>query len=137
MTDKVILHTDGACRGNPGPAAAGWVIFDQQGQLVQQGGRALGITTNNVAEYAAAKLGLEACIALGVKQVVLKADSQLLIRQLLGQYQVRNEGLRGYLVAVKQLLQQFDQFSLLHVPRAENQQADAMANAALDSALGK
>lgn len=137
MTDaagQVLIYTDGACRGNPGPSAAGWVIYDGAGALIENSGRFLGHRTNNEAEYEAACLGLEAALNRGARQVMLRADSQLMIRQLTGVYKVRHPRILPLYQRALRLLLRFDTVACEHVRRELNREADAAANLAIDQA---
>lgn len=127
-----MLHTDGASRGNPGPAAIGVVIRTPDGRLVAEVSEAIGVATNNVAEYTALVRGLERARALGARRVRVRADSELLVRQLAGTYAVRNEGLRPLFEEARRLLASFEAAEVRHVPREENREADRLANAALE-----
>ncbi len=129
---KVLLYTDGAARGNPGPAGAGWVICDSSGQLVRNGNAYVGERTNNEAEYEALILGLQAVLDLGSKQVIIRADSELLVRQLNGQYQVKNARLAQLYDAARTLILRFRKFEIQHIRREQNGAADAQANLAID-----
>jgi ribonuclease HI len=132
---KVRVFTDGAARGNPGPAGAGAVIVDSEGRVLARLGRFLGKQTNNVAEYQGLLLGLRRARQLGAREVEVRADSQLLIRQLQGKYAVRNEVLRRLHEEALALLRSFDRFELVHVPREQNALADEMSNRAIDEQL--
>ena len=127
-----VLNTDGACRGNPGPSGAGWVLSTRDGQVVRTGQSFLGRATNNEAEYVAVVLGLEDCLATGVTDILLRADSELLIKQLKGQYRVKNARLKPLYEQVKALSQRFERFSCEHVRREYNREADKQANLAID-----
>jgi len=133
--DAILISCDGGARGNPGPAAIGAVISDATTDppkpLVTVSER-IGIATNNVAEYRALVRGLEAAEGLGARRVRVRADSQLLIRQLDGEYRVKNAGLRPWFERARALLARYDVVVLEHVPRDENVEADALVNAALD-----
>ncbi|MBS2031030.1 MAG: ribonuclease HI family protein [Deltaproteobacteria bacterium] len=129
---KARVYSDGASRGNPGPAGAGAVITDENGKVVEELKRFLGRQTNNVAEYQAAILGLTRARELGVREVELIADSQLLIRQLGGQYQVKHPGIRPLYTEAIALLKTFAKVKLVHVPRELNTAADEMSNRAID-----
>lgn len=131
--DKVIIHTDGAARGNPGPAAIGATIKDDTGKLLAGISRHIGSTTNNQAEYRAVITAMEKAISLGAKDISVKADSELVVKQLNGQYKVKNAALRPLYQKVVQLTGKLDSFSISYVPRAQNAEADALANKALDS----
>jgi len=126
------LHCDGASRGNPGPAGAGMVLFDPQGRLQANKGRYLGETTNNVAEYQALLLGLEEAQRLGVKQLRVLADSELMVKQLTGRYRVKSPHLIPLWQEAIRALKTFDAWAIAHVPREENHLADEAANRAID-----
>ena len=127
-----LLHCDGASRGNPGPAGAGMVLFDPQGRLQARKGRYLGETTNNVAEYQALLLGLEEAQRLGVKQLRVLADSELMVKQLTGRYRVKSPHLIPLWRQAVNALKKFDAWAIAHVPREENHLADEAANRAID-----
>lgn len=128
------LFCDGASRGNPGPAGAGAVLFDERGREVAAVKRSVGRATNNVAEYKALLLGLEHTLRLGVRHVVVRADSELMIRQLRGEYRVKNPALRELHRRAMAMLARFESWSAEHVRREENSRADALANEAIDGA---
>lgn len=139
MTRRVVVYTDGGARGNPGPAAIGAAVVDPSTdppETLVSVSEAIGEATNNVAEYRAVIAGLEAALELGAREVELRADSELVIRQLEGRYKVKTESLRPYHQEAQTLLTRFDRARLTHVPRADNAQADALVNQALDEALG-
>ncbi len=128
------LYADGAARGNPGPAAAGFVLDDPAGRPREAHGIPLGVATNNVAEYRALIAGLSKAIELGVEAIDVRRDSELVVRQMLGVYRVRNEGLKPLHAEAQALAQGFRRFSIAHVRREQNERADAEANKALDGA---
>ncbi|MRS11454.1 MAG: ribonuclease HI family protein [Actinobacteria bacterium] len=132
MSDVWIVHTDGGARGNPGPGGAGMVLRGPSGSIVARGGAFLGSVTNNVAEYEALLWGLRAALDAGAKRLVVKADSELVVKQLRGEYRVKNEGLKPLFTAAQGLRRGFDEVAFVHVPREENAEADALANAAMD-----
>lgn len=131
----VRVYSDGAARGNPGPAGAGAVLIDATGAVIARLGRYLGTKTNNVAEYEGLLLGLKHAQELGYRQVEVRADSQLLIRQLKGEYAVRHAGLKPLHAEALRLLRAFDRYELEHVPREENALADEMSNRAIDEEM--
>ena len=137
MSNKLIIYTDGAARGNPGPAAIGVVIKDAAGKTVATVSRCLGAATNNQAEYQAVIAGLEKAISLGARQVLLKSDSELVVKQLMGRYKVKNAGMREMYSRVVQLTGKLEKFSAVNIPRGQNAQADALCNEALDGEKGK
>jgi ribonuclease HI len=136
VTDPLIVHTDGAARGNPGPAGAGAVVTTREGEVLAEIAEALGDATNNVAEYTAAILGLERAAELGATQVELRTDSQLLVHQLSGRYRVRAPHLQPLHARVKELAARFDRVRFVHVPREMNVHADRLANLGVDLGLG-
>ncbi len=132
---RLKLYSDGAARGNPGPAGAGAVLMKQDGTLVAKLGKFLGTQTNNVAEYTALILGLETALRLGADEIDVFADSELLIRQLEGVYKVKSPGLKPLYDQVKLLLRRFQLVRLQHVPREKNKLADEMSNRAIDEKM--
>jgi len=126
------IFTDGASRGNPGPAAIGIVFGVKGGKLVAEHCEAIGRTTNNVAEYRAVVVALEHCGRWGVQRVHLRLDSELIVRQLHGVYRVKSPDLRPLYQQVVFLSKNLDEFQVEHVKRAFNVHADALANSALD-----
>jgi ribonuclease HI len=131
-TGKVTIHTDGAARGNPGPAAIGVVIKDEAGKVIATVSKRLGPTTNNQAEYRAIIAGLEKAVSLGVKQVAVKSDSELVVKQINGLYKVKHVDLRPLYTEVVRLTGSLESFKISYVPREQNAAADALANKALD-----
>ncbi|MDR1871683.1 MAG: ribonuclease HI family protein [Deltaproteobacteria bacterium] len=135
--DPYILMTDGAAKGNPGPAGAGAVIFAPDEAVVGSWSWYLGPLSNNAAEYGALILGLIVAKELGLKKLKVALDSELVARQLSGQYQVRHEGLRLYYQEAKKLLAEFDEVKVGHVYREKNGDADRLASlAAQNGAIG-
>ena len=132
---KVQVFSDGAARGNPGPAGAGAVVVDSSGNVVAEVGRYLGQQTNNVAEYQGLLLGLRHALKHGANEVEVLADSQLLIRQLSGIYRVKHPGLIPLFEEAKKLLKQFRKVDLRHIPREQNGAADEMSNRAIDERM--
>ena len=130
---RVIANADGAARGNPGPAAYGAVVYATDGTVLRSVGERVGHTTNNVAEYKGAIAALRVALELGATEVDLRLDSELIVRQVEGRYRVRNPGLQPLYAELQELIGQLAMFEIRHVPRAENADADALANAALDA----
>jgi probable phosphoglycerate mutase len=126
------IYADGASRGNPGPASYGAVVINPSGTVVHEISERIGIATNNVAEYRGLIAGLEAALALGAKRLEARLDSELVVRQAIGRYRVRNPGLIPYHNRALALRSQFDEVVFRHVPRELNRHADALANRALD-----
>jgi len=136
---SIRIFCDGGARGNPGPAAIGAVILDadrEPPRLLASVSETIGVATNNVAEYTALLRALERAAPLGAHRVEVRADSQLLIRQLEGRYRVKNAGLVPLHRQARALLDAYDEVDLLHVRREDNTDADALVNAALDAAAG-
>jgi ribonuclease HI len=132
--NKVVINTDGAARGNPGPAAIGATIKDETGKTVARISRRIGTTTNNQAEYRAIITALEKAVSLGAKHVILRSDSELVVQQINGRYKIKNTALRPLYQKVVQLTGPLESFRISYVPRARNAEADALANQALDGA---
>ncbi len=128
---RVVIHADGAAEPNPGPAAIGATIKDGQGRLITSISQPIGRATNNQAEYRAAIAALEKAIELGAKQVDIKLDSQLVVRQISGRYRVKNADLKPLYRQVKHLQSLLEGFTITHIPREENEEADTLAYIAL------
>ncbi|MBM3451066.1 MAG: ribonuclease HI family protein [Armatimonadetes bacterium] len=129
---RAVLRTDGASRGNPGPAAIGIVIADDAGRTLRELGETIGVATNNVAEYQALLRGLREASDLGISALEIRLDSELLVHQIRGTYRVRNGALIPLHAEVTRRLRDFPRVEIKAVPRAENRRADALANRALD-----
>ena len=134
---ELVIYCDGGARGNPGPAAIGAVVLDPSTdpptRLATVSER-IGVATNNVAEYRALVAALEAAREFPARRVRVRADSQLIVRQLEGRYRVKQAHLRPYYDRARELLSQYEDVELTHVPREQNTEADALVNAALDLA---
>ncbi len=126
------LFTDGASRGNPGEAGAGAVIVDEHGEERAACSAYLGVCTNNVAEYKALLLGLAEARRLGCTEIAIAMDSELIVRQLKGQYKVKHAALLPLYQQVRDHLSRFGHWSVAHIPRAENARADQLANRGID-----
>ena len=133
-SQSAILWTDGAARGNPGPAGIGVMLKTRTGKVLVAEGRSIGHATNNVAEYRALLHGLEKALELGVRRVEVRADSELLIKQLKSEYRVKNQGLRPLFEQAAAMLRRFETVRLTHVRRQHNAEADRLANEGIDSA---
>ncbi|NQV12453.1 ribonuclease HI family protein [Candidatus Uhrbacteria bacterium] len=131
---KAVLHGDGGSRGNPGPAASGAVLFDEDGEVLAEVHRYLGTQTNNYAEYTAIIIGLEIAEAHGVTDLIVRLDSELAVKQLKGEYRVKNEALARLYLQVVNLSHSFKKIEFQHVRREHNKHADALVNKALDEA---
>jgi len=128
----LVLHVDGGARGNPGPAAIGVVISEPDGNVIERLAERIGVTTNNVAEYRAVQRALQRAAALGAGEVRIVNDSELVARQLTGEYKVRNEDLKPLHAEATAALRAFDRWEIETVRRARNAAADALVNDALD-----
>jgi len=132
---KLIVNVDGGARGNPGPAAIGVVVRDGSGTVLAEDGEGIGIATNNVAEYRALLLGIERARQLGATELELVGDSELIVRQVKGEYKVKDATLRQLHGEVRRALRPFaGRWSISHVRRAQNADADRLVNRVLDGA---
>ncbi len=130
---RLTVHVDGGARGNPGPAAIAAVISDQRGEVIHEVSESIGRATNNVAEYRALLLGIERAKQLGATEIDLVGDSELIVKQVRGEYKVKDAGLRPLHSAAQRALGEFSEWSLRHVRRERNAEADALVNQALDA----
>jgi ribonuclease HI len=131
---KAKLYTDGGARGNPGPAAFAYVLEADDGTILAAHGETIGVATNNVAEYRGLVAGLAKALELSVPEVEVVSDSELLVKQMRGEYRVKNEALRELSLAAARLARQLDSVEYRHVRRAHNELADRLVNEALDAA---
>ena len=127
------LFTDGGARGNPGPAAAAFVLEREDGTVLDARGDAIGVQTNNVAEYTALVNGLKRAAELGVTEIEVVSDSELMVKQMRGEYRVKNEALQNLSLRASRLARQLGRVEYTNVRREENELADALVNAALDA----
>jgi ribonuclease HI len=130
---KARLFTDGGARGNPGPAAYGFVLEDADATVLAAHGEAIGVATNNVAEYRALLAGLERAAELGVDELEVVSDSELLVKQMTGEYRVKNEALRELSLEAARLARKIPKVTYEHVRREHNELADRLVNEALDA----
>ncbi len=130
---QATLFADGGARGNPGPAALGAVLVDGSGAILHQVGEYIGTATNNVAEWRALLAGLTAAAELGIEDLAVRLDSELVVRQLSGIYRVKHPDLIPLHGRARVLLRKFKSVDVQHIPRAKNKAADALVNAALDA----
>jgi len=133
LSERLVVHVDGGARGNPGPAAIAAVVADAEGNVLEERSETIGRATNNVAEYRALLLGIERARALGALELDLVGDSELVARQVRGEYRVRDPNLRELHSRVANELSGFDRWTIRNVPRAENARADGLVNDALDA----
>jgi ribonuclease HI len=131
---KLVVHVDGGARGNPGPAAAGAVVSTPDGDVLDEAHELLGVVTNNVAEYRGLLLGLDRARALGADEVEIVNDSELVAKQVNGEYKVKHPDMKPLHAAATEALSQFARWKVRSVPRARNAAADALVNQALDAA---
>ena len=129
---QATLFADGGSRGNPGPAASAAVLIDPEGELLEEVGAYLGTATNNVAEWTALLLGLEAAQKRGIRRLRVRLDSELVVKQLRGEYRVKHAALQPLHRRAMQLLRGFEEIEIGHVPREENKLADGLVNRVLD-----
>lgn len=134
MPLKLVVNVDGGARGNPGPAAIGAVVQDTNGGVLEEHGERIGVATNNVAEYRALLLGIARAAELGADELELIGDSELIVRQVKGEYKVKDATMRELHSEVKRSLRPFDSWSIRHVRREFNKEADRLVNAVLDGA---
>jgi ribonuclease HI len=130
---KARLSTDGGARGNPGPAAYGYVLEAEDGTVLDARGEAIGVATNNVAEYRALLAGLEKALEVGVTELEVVSDSELLVKQMRGEYKVKNETLRELQSEAAELADGLERVTFRAVRRAHNELADRLVNEALDA----
>jgi ribonuclease HI len=128
----MVVNVDGGSRGNPGPAAVGVVVQDADGGVLEEVGERIGDATNNVAEYRAVLLGIERALALGATELELVGDSELIVRQVRGEYKVKDASLRDLHGEVKRALTPLESWTIRHVRRESNAEADRLVNEALD-----
>ena len=133
----MILYADGGSRGNPGPAASGAYLTDSEDNPVARVYKYIGETTNNVAEYSSLIFGLKEAIRRGAKSILIRMDSQLVVRQIEGKYRVKEPTLQKLHAQAMELLKNFQKFDLEHIPREQNDEADRLVNLALDQELEK
>ena len=131
--ERLVVNVDGGARGNPGPAAIGVVVSTPDGEVLEEHSERIGSATNNIAEYRALMFGLERALALGAREVELIGDSELVVRQVQGEYKVRDEVLWRLHKHVIRALAEFDSWSIRHVRREENEAADRLVNEVLDA----
>ncbi len=129
---RAVLIADGAARGNPGPAGIGVVLRGDDGRILAAGGRFLGEATNNVAEYTALIEGLRAAQAAGVDELDVRLDSELVTKQMRGEYRVKHPNLKPLHAEARRLASRFRAITFTHVPRSENEAADGLCNEAID-----
>jgi ribonuclease HI len=131
---QATLFADGGSRGNPGPAASGAVLVGPDGEVIDEVGEFLGIATNNVAEWTALCIGLERAIERGIVRLAVRMDSELVVKQMRGEYRVKHASLQPLHRRAQSLLRKFEHVDIKHVPRKQNALADSVVNQVLDHA---
>jgi ribonuclease HI len=134
--EKLVVNVDGGARGNPGPAAIAAVVQGPGGEVLEERGERIGHATNNVAEYRALLLGIELAAAQGATELELVGDSELVVKQVKGEYKVKDANMRKLHAEVRAALRPFERWSISHVRREHNAEADRLVNEALDGAGG-
>jgi len=130
---KIVVNVDGGARGNPGPAAIGVVVRTEDGEVIADAAETIGSATNNVAEYRALIRGIELAAQHGATELELRGDSELVVKQIRGEYKVKDPGLKPLHAEARQALSAFSEWSFDHVRREQNAEADALVNQALDA----
>lgn len=130
--NKVALYTDGCCRGNPGPAGIGVVIKDPRRKVLKELSEYIGEATNNIAEYSALIRGLEEAGILGAREITVFMDSELIVRQLNGEYRVKDDAMKELFRRALEVLKGFKSFEIKHIDRSKNKEADKLANRAIN-----
>jgi ribonuclease HI len=131
---RVLLYTDGGARGNPGPAAFAYVLQTEDGTVLASRGEAIGVATNNVAEYSALIAGLRHAVEIGLTELEVRSDSELMVKQMRGEYRVKNKALQELFLDAGRLARQLPAVTYTHVRREHNQLADQLLNDVLDAA---
>lgn len=134
---KIHIYADGGSRGNPGPSGIGVILFDDDGNIIEQLAEFIGKTTNNQAEYQALIMGLQEALGCGASEVIVHLDSQLLVSQLTGEYRVKNENIKKLFILTQNLVKKFEKVKFIKIPRSENFEADKLVNQAINKGLGK
>jgi ribonuclease HI len=132
IVPEATLFADGGSRGNPGPAASGAVLVDGKGDVIDEAGRFLGTATNNVAEWTALLIGLEKAIERGIRRLAVRMDSELVVKQMKGEYRVKHVDLQPLHRRAQALVRQFEHVDIKHIPRKQNALADGLVNHVLD-----
>ena len=133
--DLIVVNVDGASRGNPGESGVGVAIFDKNLNLINEACDYLGVATNNVAEYKALILGIKLSTKYNAKRVLFKADSELMVKQIKGEYRVKNAQLKLLFTEAQGLLKKLPNWKIMHVPREENKEADLLANKGVEMSI--
>ena len=133
--DLIVVNVDGASKGNPGESGIGVAIFDKDSNLINETCDYLGVATNNIAEYKALILGIKLSTKYNAKRVLFKADSELMVKQIKGEYRVKNAQLKLLFTEAQSLLKKLPNWKIMHVPREENKEADLLANKGVEMSI--
>lgn len=133
--DLIVVNADGASRGNPGKSGIGVAIFDKDSNLINEAYDYLGVATNNIAEYKALILGIKLSMEYNAKKILFKSDSELMVKQIKGEYKVKNPQLKLLFAEVQDLLKKLPNWKIMHVRREENSEADLLANKGIDMSM--
>lgn len=133
--DLIVVNVDGASKGNPGESGIGVAIFDKDSNLINEACDYLGVATNNIAEYKALILGIKLSTKYNAKRVLFKADSELMVKQIKGEYRVKNAQLKLLFTEAQSLLKKLPNWKIMHVPREENKEADLLANKGVEMSI--
>ncbi len=133
--DLIVVNVDGASRGNPGESGIGVAIFDKNSNLINEACDYLGVATNNIAEYKALILGVKLSTKYNAKRVLFKSDSELMVKQIKGEYRVKNAQLKILFTEAQSLLKKLPNWKIMHVPREENKDADLLANKGVEKSI--
>jgi len=133
--DLIVVNVDGASKGNPGESGIGVAIFDKDSNLINEACDYLGVATNNIAEYKALILGIKLSTKYNTKRVLFKADSELMVKQIKGEYRVKNAQLKLLFAEAQSLLKKLPNWKIMHVPREENKEADLLANKGVEMSI--
>lgn len=134
-TDLIVVNVDGASRGNPGESGIGVAIFDKDSNLINESCDYLGVATNNIAEYKALILGIKLSMKYNAKKILFKSDSELMVKQIKGEYKVKNEQLKLLFAEAQSFLKKLSNWKIMHVPREENKEADLLANKGVEMSV--
>jgi ribonuclease HI len=133
--DLIVVNVDGASKGNPGESGIGVAIFDKDSNLINEACDYLGVATNNIAEYKALIFGIKLSIEYNAKRVLFKSDSELMVKQIKGEYKVKNAQLKLLFTEAQSLLKKLPNWKIMHVPREENKEADLLANKGVEMSI--
>lgn len=133
--EEITVFVDGTSKGNPGKASYGFLIYDEKGKLLSKNGGRIGITTNNVAEYIALIMGIINCLQFKPKRLKIYTDSQLLVKQIKGEFKIKDEWLKRLYLITSNLLKNFEEFEIFYISREENKEADKLANSFIENNL--